>query len=260
MFSKLNYTKIFLVAFLLALVALVPVSAQTYAQQAAALSCPPPTASAPVWGKLVISGDVVTCYYATGTATPTAWTQIGQPQTIGFLNNPLLVGIFITAHDCGALSTGTIDNLSITPAPTYRLQDQDIGAPALMGSANLMGSVWTITGSGADIWLTSDQFNFQPWLVWGDCTVICRITSLSTTGDPWEKIGIMVRDGFNSGSDYAMFCATHAQGVTFQYRTAFNDNPDSISYVAAPAPGSMSAVAIGMGITGNFQGPYVLRP
>ena len=255
-----NYTKIFFLAFLLVLAAFAPVCAQTSAQQSATISCPAPTAAAPVWGKLVIKGNVVTCYYATGTATPTTWTQMGQPQTIGFLSNPLLVGIYVTSHNVNALTTGTIDNFSITPTPTYRIQDHDVGAPGLMGCANLTGGVWTISGSGADIWGTADQFNFQPWLVWGDCTVICRATSITMSGDPWQKIGLMVRDGFNSGSDYALFCATYGQGVAFQYRPSFSDNSDSIAYVAPPAPGVVSGVAIGLGLTGNFQGPYVVRP
>jgi hypothetical protein len=181
-------------------------------------------------------------------------------QTLGFLNNPVLVGIYITSHNTNTLSAGTIDNFSITPTPAYRLQDQDTGAPALMGCANLTSGVWTISGSGADIWGTADQFNFQPWLVWGNCTVICRITSLSTTGDPWQKIGIMVRDGYNSGSDYALFCATAAQGVDYQYRLNFNNNNDAVKYIAPPAPGTVSGVVIGTGLTGAFQGPYTIRP
>ncbi len=217
----------------------------------------PPTAAAPVWGKLVISGNVVTCYYAKGTATPTAWTQIGTPQTIGFINNPILIGIYITSHDKTAIASGTIDNFSITPAPTYRLADVDIGAPSYMGSANLINNVWHLAGSGADIWNTSDQFNFQPWLVWGDCTVVCRITSLSA-GDVWQKLGIMVRDGFNSGSDYAMFCATNGSGLAYQYRTAFNNNPDQTQLVAPPAPGIVSSIVIGYGLSGNSF--YVVRP
>ena len=249
--------RLFLVTSVLILAALAPVQAQTSSQNAGPIACPAPTAAAPVWGKLVVSGNVVTCYYATGTATPTTWTQIGQPQTINFINNPVLVGLYITSHNAGVLSSGTIDNFSITPAPTYRLADCDVGMPAFMGSANLITSVWTLMGSGADIWGTSDQCNFQPWLVWGDCTVICRVTSIST-GGPWQKIGIMVRDGFNSGSDYALFCATHSSGVDFQYRHAFNNNPDIIEFVSPPAPGTQSSAAVGYGLTGSTT--YTLRP
>jgi hypothetical protein len=230
---------------------------QVAAQHSGPVACPTPTAATPVWGKLVVAGSTVTCYYATGTAQPTAWVQLGQPKIISFINNPLLVGIFITAHNASALSTGTIDNFSITPAPTYRLMDVDIGTPTLMGVANLTAGVWSITGSGTDIWNTADQFNFQPWLVWGDCTVVCRVTSLSV-GDPWQKIGIMVRDGFNSGSDYASFCDTYKTGVDFQYRVQFNNNPDVTPLVASPAPGIASSIPIGYGLTGSIY--YTLRP
>jgi hypothetical protein len=126
-----------------------------------------------------------------------------------------------------------------------------------MGSANLIGGAWTISGSGADIWGTSDQFNFQPWLVWGDCTVTCRITSIGA-GDGWQKIGIMMRDGYNSGSDYAMFCATGGAGIDFQWRPKLNNNPDATPLVAPPPAGVISSVGIGFSPTSPAA--YVIRP
>ena len=126
-----------------------------------------------------------------------------------------------------------------------------------MGSSNLINNVWHLAGSGADIWGTTDQFNFQPWLVWGNCTVICRVTSVGT-GNGWEKLGIMVRDGFNSGSDYAMFCTSNGCGSEFQYRLAFNNNPDETQYVAPPAPGITSSIVTGYGLTGSTS--YTVRP
>ena len=140
---------------LLLLGVIAPLGAQTTSQESNIVASPAPTAAAPIWGKLVISGDTVTCYYAKGAATPTVWIQLGTPQTVGFINNPLLVGIYITACDNAGtptLSTGTIDNFSVTPTPTYRLTDVDVGAPKLMGSANLINGVWNIAGTGSDIW------------------------------------------------------------------------------------------------------------
>ncbi|MCE0523360.1 MAG: hypothetical protein LV480_10675 [Methylacidiphilales bacterium] len=255
--GKPTTPKLFLVTFLLTLAAIIPTFAQSSGQSSGPIPCPTPTASAPIWGKLVLSGNTVTCYYAAGVDTPTTWTQIGSPQTIGLINNPILVGIYLSSHNASALGTGTIDNLSISPTPTYRLADGDIGAPELMGSANQTNGVWSLAGSGTDVWGSSDQFNFQPWLVWGDCTIVCRVTSLSV-GNPWQKIGIMIRDGYNSGSDYALFCATYASGIDFQYRQAFNNNPDKTLLVAPSAPGSGSGVAIGYSLTGSTA--YVVRP
>jgi hypothetical protein len=242
------------------LCAALPLCAQTTTQAAPLIPSSAPTAAAPIWGKLVLSGNVVTCYYARGTATPTTWTQVGTPQTIGFVNNPLLVGMYITSRDGGGtptMATGTIDNFSITPAPKYRLVDTDIGAPTLMGSANLIGGVWNLSGSGVGITGTSDQCNFQPWLVWGDCTVICRTTSLITS-NPLGKIGIMIRDSYNSGSDYALFCAEETSGLGIQYRPQFSNNPDETQLVAPPAPGVVSSVYTGYGLTGTTS--YVVRP
>jgi len=226
--------------------------------QSGSSTCPAPTAAAPVWGKLVISGNEVTCYYAQGTATPKTWTQIGSSVTINFVNDPILVGIYIASHDDTAVATGTIDNFSISPTPTYRLADYDIGAPELMGSANFIGNSWMLSGSGADLWGTSDQCNYQSWLVEGDCTITCRVTSLTASGNMWEKIGIMVRDGFNSGSDYALFCASNGSGVAFQYRSSFTNNPDTTEFVAPSTTEATSGVAVGMGLTGNTS--YTLRP
>jgi hypothetical protein len=114
--------RIFL-SLLLPLFALAPAAAQTSSQGATAIP------GRAIWGKLVISGNIVTCYYGTGTTSPTTCIELGSPQTIGFINDPLLVGICITSHNVAAISSGTIDNFSITPAPAYRLTDADIGAP-----------------------------------------------------------------------------------------------------------------------------------
>ena len=238
---------------------LIPARAASITSQSS-VAGPAPTATAPVWGRLVVTGNTVTCYYALGTAKPTVWKQLGVPKTIGFLNNPLLVGLFITAHNSSVMANGTVDNFSITPAPKYRLQDVDIGAPSLMGSANLICGVWRLSGSGADVWGASDACNFQPWLVWGDCTVVCRVTSISS-GDAWQKIGIMVRDGYNSGADNAVFFATNGSGNCFQYRPEFNVNPDGATVATLVAPATtVAGTAIGVSPIGSSTTVFTLRP
>ena len=96
-------------------------AAETESTNTPNIVVPAPSATSPVWGKLVISGNTVSCYYATGATTPKAWISLGPAQTIDFINNPILVGIYICSHNAAALSTGTIDNLTITPTPKYRL-------------------------------------------------------------------------------------------------------------------------------------------
>ena len=50
--------------------------------------------------------------------------------------------------------------------------DADIGSPGLAGSAGYTNGLWTVTGGGADIWNTADQFNFASTNYTGDGTMI----------------------------------------------------------------------------------------
>ena len=232
-------------------------STATSMGEAGTIPAPVPTALTPVWCKLLLSGNTVSCFYGLGVTAPTVWKEIGKPQTINFINNPILVGLYMTSGGAGFIGSGTIDNFSITPAPTYRLGDYDIGAPQMMGSANLINGVWNLSGSGSQMSGTFDQCNFQSWLVWGDCTVICRATSFIS---PYyfQRMGIMIRDGFNSGSDCALFAVKKSGGVDFEYRTNFYNNADITEFIAPPAPGVKSSVAVGYGLTGGTS--YTLRP
>src|ERR1017187_170311 len=70
--------------------------------------------------------------------------------------------------------------------------DADIGSPGLAGSAAYNNGLWTITGGGADIWGTSDQFNYAYTTVNGDGSIIAQVTSLqnSDPGTGWSKAGL----------------------------------------------------------------------
>src|SRR5207247_2658106 len=80
--------------------------------------------------------------------------------------------------------------------------NRDIGDPGIAGTTNVDDAtgVWTVTGSGADLWGTdSDHFQFASTPVDGDGNITARM--LSTTGghldDGWEKNGVMIRADFD---------------------------------------------------------------
>jgi len=62
------------------------------------------------WMKLNRTGNVFTTYKSTDGLN---WIQVGQ-KTVS-MNSNALVGLFVTSHDSGELSTATFDNVSITP-------------------------------------------------------------------------------------------------------------------------------------------------
>src|SRR5262245_11148861 len=69
---------------------------------------------------------------------------------------------------------------------------QDIGAVGLAGSASYTTKVFTIRGSGADIWGAADAFQSVLQPVSGDAQIVVRVASLQDT-NTYAKAGVMIR-------------------------------------------------------------------
>ena len=108
-------------------------------------------------------------------------------------------------------------------AQTPALTGQDIGAVAAAGSHTTSGTTVTLRGSGADIWLASDEFYFAYRTLDGDGQITARLASLSATND-WAKAGVMLRESLAANARYAFMLVTPASGTTLQYRTATGAN------------------------------------
>ena len=85
--------------------------------------------------------------------------------------------------------------------------DTDIGSPSQPGSASYSAGNWSVSGGGADIWNTSDQFNFCYSNSTAYAVMIARVTSVQAT-DPWAKAGVMVRESDTADSAYATVVVT----------------------------------------------------
>ena len=66
--------------------------------------------------------------------------------------------------------------------------DADIGSPTQTGYATDTNGGWTVAGGGADIWGTSDHFNYASTTVNGDGNIIAKVTSLQNS-DPGIPAG-----------------------------------------------------------------------
>jgi hypothetical protein len=112
--------------------------------------------------------------------------------------------------------------------------------------------VWTIKGSGSDIWSVYDNFRYMyenfpddpansPN---GDGTVSARVVSQTGNVDPWAKTGVMIRG--QNGSDpqapyYGVF-VTPGNGVVVQWRTA--EGAQTNQLFANPAAGNSNLPAV----------------
>ena len=99
-------------------------------------------------------------------------------------------------------------------------QQADVGAPAIGGSTTYDPSVqsYRMTGSGTNLWGSSDQFQFAWNQLKGDFILRARVEFVGPGADPHRKLGWMVRSSLDTDSAYADACV-HGDGLTsLQFR------------------------------------------
>jgi N-acetylneuraminic acid mutarotase len=106
--------------------------------------------------------------------------------------------------------------LSTLPLPWA---DRDIGDVGLAGSATQANNIYSIQGSGADIFDTRDAFHFVYQPLIGDGEIVARVTSVGPT-DAWAKAGVMIRESLSPHAAQAMMVLTPAMGSSFQDRAS----------------------------------------
>ncbi len=140
----------------------------------------------------------------------------------------------VATDNLGAKTTSAITNISVTNLPAG-WRNQDIGNPALRGSANFATGIFTLSSSGADIWDYSDSFHFAWQSFTGDGQITARVVSLDNTNS-WAKAGIMIRDSLAATSAHGMMVITAGNGAAFQWRLANPGNMGNQSIAGLKAP------------------------
>jgi len=111
---------------------------------------------------------------------------------------------------------------------------------------------YTMTGSGADIWDTSDEFHFAYKELTRSGSIIAKIESLEQT-DPWAKAGVMIRDTLDTDSIHAMMIVSATQGVSFQRRSSAGGETFATDIAGIMAP---LWVKIERSISGDVTASY----
>ena len=137
-------------------------------------------------------------------------------------------------------ATGTSPPVSIIVSPPGGglpppWVDQDIGSPALVGSASYATGVFTVKGSGIDIWDNSDHFHYVYQPLSGDVTIIARVASIQNT-NAWAKGGVMIRETLATGSKHAMMVLTPGHGLDFQRRITTDGSSSHTAGALVAAP------------------------
>jgi len=101
----------------------------------------------------------------------------------------------------------------------------NVGNPKLKGSTQFDTSsqVYTLAGSGLNMWAKADQFHFASVMLKGDfiLTTFCKFEGTGVVLH--RKMGLIIRENLTPGSPYAD-AAIHGDGLTsLQYRPKEND-------------------------------------
>lgn len=128
----------------------------------------------------------------------------------------------------------------------------DIGTVGLAGSAAYSGGLFTLNGSGDDIWNAADAFRSVHQAINGPCELRARVTGVQAT-DPWAKAGVMIRESLAAGAINAAVVVTASNGVAFQTRTVTGAATTSTTVSNLVAP---QWVRLARSATNTFAGYY----
>jgi glucuronoarabinoxylan endo-1,4-beta-xylanase len=193
------------------------------------------------------------------------YTTIASVRGAGYIDSDLVGGTtyyYVVKALNGAGQSQNSAQASATPTANVPSSwvAQDIGSVGVGGSAGEAGSesfsngVFTVAGSGNDIWSTADAFRFAYETNGGDCTTIARVISVqeptNVTIDPWSKAGVMIRGSLDSGAANAFVAVTPGNGVTWQCRSTTGGSTVNAVTGGLSAPYGVKLVRSGNTFTG----------
>lgn len=129
-------------------------------------------------------------------------------------------------------------------------QKTDIGSVGVAGNASYSSGVFTVNGSGSDIWASLDSFHFVYQALSGDGQMIARVASQQNT-NAWAKAGVMIRNTLTSTSANAAMLVTPGNGLTFQRRITSSGNSTSTQFGSVAAPYWVKISRTGTTFTGS---------
>jgi regulation of enolase protein 1 (concanavalin A-like superfamily) len=179
------------------------------------------TYSTPVYLKITKSGDTLTAASSSDGAT---WTTVAS-QTLHFAG-AFYVGMAVDSENNYTTNTATFDHFSTTGTSPTALpngwSDTDVGNTGTPGSASYDNGTITfsVNGGGAEIYDTSDQFNYAYQQLTGDGSIIAHVADAATTNSVWALGGIMIRNGLSASDPHASMILAKNGTTEFLARTS----------------------------------------
>jgi hypothetical protein len=138
---------------------------------------------------------------------------------------------FVVSCFALALSAGAVTAQSL---PTG-WSTKDVGAVGTPGSATSVNNIFTVGGSGANVWGTADEFRFVYRQLTGNGSIVTQVTGVDNVTE-WTKAGVMMRESLDANSKHAFMLISPGHGAAYQRRVLTGDRSWHISGKYATAP------------------------
>ena len=129
---------------------------------------------------------------------------------------------------------------------------RDVGSTGMTGGVAVSSGTWTVAGSGANIWGTSDEFRFAYRQITGDVDFSVRLDSLDDAQD-WSKAGLMIRETLSGNSRNAFLTLIPDSGVFMQSRSTQGGGTARLTGRAGDAPVWLRLIRRGNQFTGYLS-------
>jgi len=189
--------------------------------------------SFPVSLRLVRTGAVITGYVLS-VLSGGQWTAVGSVSSS--LPPAVLTGLAVTSHRAGTLTTAVFGTTTVA-AGSGAFRSQDIGDVGIAGGVayNGQSGTYTVAGAGADIWGTSDSFQYAYEAFCYQCVFVARVVSLQDT-NPFAKAGIMIRESLAADAANILLDVKPSGDIEFMVRTSTGAPTQFISSAKVSTP------------------------
>jgi hypothetical protein len=199
--------------------------------------------SFPAWLKLVRTGDQ---FSGSISDDGRNWRLVGTTMVPMHRGTCIEGGLAVTSHDPAALNTSTFDHVS---AISQAFADSDVGDVGIAGSASASAVGFTVNGAGADIWGTSDAFNFLSRGIFGDGQMVARVVALQNT-DTFAKAGVMIRESTDPSAAHVILDVRPDGQIEFMTRAASGGTTAFIAGSSMSFPGWLKLTRTGSLVSG----------
>ena len=169
------------------------------------------------------AGTTFNVAFGTSNPPPAAVTGLTSPSySPGTLSANTTYFWKVTAVSSGGSTAGPVWSFTTGAAPgalPAPWQNRDVGSTGLAGSASYSGGTFSVRGAGADIWGSTDGFQYVYQPLTGDGQIVVQVTGITNTST-FAKAGVMWRESTAAGAAHVILDVRPTGDIEFMSRAA----------------------------------------